>query len=49
MQKRFFVSPKAQDYLPPPVGKNATYHEPPDWLQTDKWFDVPKTGTKREG
>ena len=24
-------------------GKNATYHEPPDWLQTEKWFDIPKT------
>jgi len=43
MQRRFFVSPKAQDYMPPPAGKNATYHTPPDWLQTDKWFDVPKT------
>ena len=43
MQKAFFTYPKARDFLPPPAGKNATYHEPPDWLQTEKWFDVRKT------
>ena len=43
MQKSFFKYPDARDFLPPPEGKNATYHEPPDWLQTDKWFDVHKT------
>jgi reductive dehalogenase len=42
-QKSFFKYPEAKDFLPPPEGKNATYHEPPDWLQTDKWFDVNKT------
>lgn len=42
MQKSFFKYPDARDFLPPPEGKNATYHEPPDWLQTDKWFDVRK-------
>jgi epoxyqueuosine reductase len=43
MQKKFFDYPKAHDFMPPPSGKNASYHEPPDWLQTDKWFDIPKT------
>ena len=42
-QKKFFKYPKAKDFLPPPQGRNATYHEPPDWLLTEKWFDVPKT------
>ncbi len=42
MQKAFFQYPKAKDFLPPPQGKNATYHAPPDWLQTEKWFDVEK-------
>jgi epoxyqueuosine reductase len=43
MQKTFFRYPEARDFLPPPEGKNATYHEPPDWLQTEKWFDVNRT------
>ena len=43
MQKTFFAYPGARDFMPPPAGKNATYHEPPDWLQTDLWFDVEKT------
>jgi len=43
MQNAFFTYPKARDFLPPPAGKNATYHKPPDWLQTEKWFDVRKT------
>jgi reductive dehalogenase len=42
-QKSFFKYPDAKDFMPPPSGKNATYHEPPDWLQTDKWFDIPRT------
>lgn len=42
MQKAFFKYPKAKDFLPPPKGENATYHEPPDWLVTEKWFDVEK-------
>ncbi len=42
-QKALFQYPEAKDFLPPPVGRNATYHEPPDWLQTEKWFDVDKT------
>ena len=40
MQKAFFQYPKARDFLPPPEGRNATYHAPPDWLQSEKWFDV---------
>jgi epoxyqueuosine reductase len=43
MQKTFFDYPSARDFLPPPEGKNATYHAPPDWLLTEKWFDVDKT------
>jgi epoxyqueuosine reductase len=43
MQKAFFKYPAARDFMPPPEGKNATYHTPPDWLVTEKWFDVNKT------
>jgi reductive dehalogenase len=42
-QKALFKYPEAREFLPPPAGSNATYHEPPDWLQTEKWFDVEKT------
>lgn len=42
MQKKFFKYPVAKDFMPPPEGKNATYHEPPDWLKTEEWFDVKK-------
>jgi epoxyqueuosine reductase len=42
VQKAFFKYPQAKEFMPPPEGKNATYHQPPDWLQTDKWFDVDK-------
>ena len=42
MQKAFFKYPEAKDFMPPPEGKNATYHKPPDWLLTEKWFDVEK-------
>jgi epoxyqueuosine reductase len=42
MQKSFFRYPNAQDFMPPPAGKNATYHNPPDWLLTEKWFNVRK-------
>jgi reductive dehalogenase len=42
MQKKFFEYPKNTAFLAPPAGRNATYHEPPDWLQTEKWFDVEK-------
>ena len=43
MQKAFFKYPKPNEFLPPPKGSNATYHKPPDWLLTEKWFDVKKT------
>ncbi|MFC1891777.1 reductive dehalogenase [Thermodesulfobacteriota bacterium] len=43
MQKAFFKYPGARDFMPPPEGKNATYHRPPDWLITEEWFDVEKT------
>jgi reductive dehalogenase len=43
MQKKFFEYPENTEFLAPPAGRNATYHEPPDWLQTEKWFDVEKT------
>jgi len=43
MQKAFFKYPEARDFMPPPQGRNATYHEPPDWLLTEKWFKVKKT------
>lgn len=42
-QKTLFKYPRAKDFMPPPVGRNATYHQPPDWLLTEKWFDVDKT------
>jgi hypothetical protein len=41
-QKALFKYPEAKEFMPPPTGRNATYHEPPDWLQTEKWFDVEK-------
>ncbi|HKL38146.1 MAG TPA: reductive dehalogenase, partial [Bacteroidales bacterium] len=40
MQKGFFSYPGGEEYLPPPDGSNAVYQEPPDWLQTDEWFDL---------
>lgn len=43
MQKAFFTYPAAREFMPPPAGRNASYHEPPEWLQTEKWFDVEKT------
>ena len=39
MQKSLFEYPVANEYLPPPDGENKTYHEPPDWLITEKWID----------
>jgi epoxyqueuosine reductase len=43
MQNNFFKYPKAKDFMPPPLGNNETYHQPPDWLLSEKWFDVDKT------
>jgi len=43
MQNVFFKYPKAKDFMPPPLGNNETYHDPPDWLESEKWFDIKKT------
>lgn len=43
MQRKFFDYPESKEFLPPPTGRNASCHEPPDWLQTEKWFDVEST------
>lgn len=40
MQKNFFEYPGANEYLPPPDGSNKTYGEPPEWLDSSKWFDI---------
>jgi epoxyqueuosine reductase len=40
MQKGLFEYPEAEDYLPPPSGKNATYHDGPEWMLTEKWCKV---------
>jgi len=40
MQKNFFEYPEVEDYLPPPDGKNASYHDGPEWLRTEEWFDI---------
>lgn len=40
MQKGFFDYPGGEAYLPPPDGKNETYGDPPDWLDTKEWFEL---------
>jgi len=40
MQKNFFKYPDAQEYLPPPDGRFATYREPVEWLQVKKYLDI---------
>lgn len=40
MQKNFFEYSGGKEYLPPPDGSNATYGEPPEWLDSSKWFDL---------
>lgn len=40
MQKGFFEYPDAHEFLPPPDGTNKTYHEGPDWLRSEEWFDI---------
>jgi hypothetical protein len=40
MQKTFFKYPDAQEYLPPPDGRFATYREPAEWLQVKKYLDI---------
>jgi len=41
MQKTFFKWPKAEEYLPPPDGRFATFREPPEWLKTGNYLDIP--------
>lgn len=40
MQKTFFDWPEAQEYLPPPDGRFATYRPPADWLNVEKYLDI---------
>ena len=40
MQKTFFKTPDASEYLPPPDGRFATFREPPEWLQVNKYLDI---------
>jgi epoxyqueuosine reductase len=39
-QKTFFKSPEANEYLPPPEGRFATFREPPDWLKVKNYLDL---------
>ncbi|MFC2118610.1 reductive dehalogenase [Bacteroidota bacterium] len=40
MQKKFFDTPAAMEYLPPPDGKYANFREPPEWLSVEKYLDI---------
>ncbi|MCK5056881.1 MAG: reductive dehalogenase [Candidatus Aminicenantes bacterium] len=40
MQKTFFKTPEAAEYLPPPDGRFANFREPPDWLTVGKYLDM---------
>lgn len=40
MQNKFFDTPQASEYLPPPDGRFANFREPPDWLQVHKYLDM---------
>jgi reductive dehalogenase len=40
MQKTFFKTPEASEYLPPPDGRFATFREPPEWLSVEKYLDL---------
>jgi reductive dehalogenase len=40
MQEMFFKAPAAQEYLPPPDGRFATFREPPDWLTVKEYLDI---------
>ncbi|MCK4762104.1 MAG: reductive dehalogenase [Candidatus Aminicenantes bacterium] len=40
MQKTFFKTPEAAEYLPPPDGRFATFREPPDWLSVKEYLDI---------
>jgi reductive dehalogenase len=41
MQKTFFKWPRAEEYMPPPDGRFATFREPPEWLKTENYLDIP--------
>jgi len=49
MQKLMFKAPGAQEYLPPPDGRFASYRPAPAWLRTEEWFNVPITYPKKGG
>lgn len=40
MQKTFFNTPEAAEYLPPPDGRFATFREPPEWLMVKNYLDM---------
>jgi len=40
MQKTFFKTPEAAEYLPPPDGRFATFREPPEWLAVENYLDL---------
>lgn len=41
MQENLFGGPESREYYPPPMGANASYGPPPDWLQAGQWFEEP--------
>ncbi len=47
MQEQFFGGPEKEAYYPPNHpdgdGRNASYRPAPDWMKTEKWFDVKVT------
>ncbi len=49
MQKTFFRTPAAEDYLPPPDGHFATFREPPEWLKVEKYLDLKKVVDPTKG
>lgn len=40
MQKTLFKAPDAQEYLPPPDGRFATFRKPPEWLDVKNYLDI---------
>lgn len=40
MQENFFEYPDPQAYYPPPDGVNASYRQPPEWMQIERWINV---------
>ena len=39
-QKTFFDTPEASEFLPPPDGSFANFHEAPEWLSVEKYLDI---------